>query len=165
MENSEVRRTIGSGEKLSAWQSLFYGFQSVLACNLFLGPIVIIGIMKMDITSAAALIAMTFLACGIATIIQSGFFLKFQVIQGMSFATIGAIIAIASQTDFATFSGALIVASIVLLLIGCSKIFSKIVNRFIPGLVAGSVIFIIGISLMPITFNSLIAIPGSPGIN
>ena len=161
----ETRRIIGSAEKLSIWQSLFYGFQSVLACNLFLGPIVIIGIMKMDIASAAALISMTFLACGIATVIQSGFFLKFQVIQGMSFATIGAIIAIATQADFATFAGALIVASIVLMLVGWSKIFSKIVNNFIPGLVAGTVILIIGLSLMPITFNSLLAIPGNPGIN
>jgi uracil-xanthine permease len=165
VENNQIRRTIGSAEKLNVSQSLFYGFQSVLACNLFLGPIVIIGIMKMDIASAAALISMTFLACGLATVVQSGFFLKFQVIQGMSFATIGAIIAIATQTDFATLYGALIIASIVLLLIGCSRIFSKIVNKFIPGLVAGTVILIIGISLMPISWNSLIAIPGNPGIN
>lgn len=164
MENAGLR-IVGSEEKLTVAQSLFYGFQSVLACNLFLGPIVIIGVMKMDVTSAAALIAYTFLACGLATIVQSGFFLRYQVIQGMSFATFGAVLAIAIKADFATVFGALMIASVVLILIGYSKIFSKIVERFIPGLVAGTVITIIGIALMPITWNSLIGIPGSPAIN
>ena len=164
MSNSQ-RKIVGSEEKLTVSQSLFYGFQSILACNLFLGPIVIIGIMQMDIQMAAALIAMMFFASGIATIIQSGFFLRYQVIQGMSFATIGAVVAIAMKTNFATLLGSLMIASAVLILIGLTKVFSKIVNRFIPGLIAGTVIVIIGLSLMPITFNSLLQIPGNPGIN
>lgn len=164
MDTAE-KRVIGSDEKLKLGQSLFYGFQSILACNLFLGPIVIIGVMQMDVKSAAALIAMTFLACGIATLIQSGLFLKYQVIQGMSFATFGAVIAIAIQADFATVFGSLMVASVILILIGFLKIFSKIVNKLIPGLVAGTVITIIGIALMPITWNSLITIPGNPAVN
>lgn len=164
MGNTEIR-VVGSDEKLTIPQSLFYGLQSVLACNFFLGPIVIIGIMQMNVGAAAALIAMTFLACGLATIIQSGLFLKFQVIQGMSFATIGAVVAIAMKTDFATLMGALMIASVVLILVGATKIFSKIVARFIPGIVAGTVIIVVGLALMPITWNSLIAVPGNPGIN
>lgn len=164
MENNGIR-VIGSDEKLTIGQSLFYGLQSVLACNFFLGPIVIIGIMQMNVAASAALIAMTFLACGVATIVQSGFFLKFQVIQGMSFATIGAVVAIALTTDFPTLFGAILVASVVIIAIGFTKIFSKIVQRFIPGLVAGTVIICIGLALMPITWNSLIAVPGNPGIN
>jgi NCS2 family nucleobase:cation symporter-2 len=164
MDASE-KRIVGSGEKLSIKQALFYGFQSVLACNFFLGPIVIIGILQMDVQSAAALITYTFMACGLATLIQSGLFLKYQVIQGMSFAVIGAVVAIAMQTNFATVFGSLMIASAVLILIGLTKVFSKIVNRFIPGLIAGTVIIIIGLSLMPITFNSLLQIPGNPLIN
>lgn len=163
MENSV--RIVHSDEKLSISQSLFYGFQSVLACNFFLGPIVLIGAFQLDVKAAAALIAFTFLACGLATIVQSGFFLKFQVIQGMSFATLGAIISIGMKTDFPTLFGALMIGSGVLIVIGVTKIFSKIVSRLIPGLVAGTVIICIGLALMPITWNSLIAIPGNPGIN
>lgn len=163
--DSSGLRIVESHEKLNIKQSLFYGFQSVLACNLFLGPIVIIGIMQMDVSAAAALIAYTFLACGIATLVQSGLFLKFQVIQGMSFAVIGAVVAIAFQTNFATVFGSLMVASVVLMLLGITKVFSKIVNKFIPGLVAGTVIIVIGLALMPITFNSLLQIPGNPLIN
>ncbi|MGD9211044.1 MAG: solute carrier family 23 protein [Desulfobacteraceae bacterium] len=154
-----------SEEKLNVRQSLFYGFQSVLACNLFLGPIVIIGIMKMDVSAAAALIAYTFLACGIATLVQSGFFLKFQVIQGMSFATLGAVISIAMKADFATVFGSIMIASVVLCAIGYFKVFSKVVKHLIPGFVAGTVIVVIGLALMPISWNSLINIPGNPSIN
>ena len=157
--------TSPSDAKLSIGESLFYGFQSVLACNLFLGPIVIIGVMQMNVSAAAALIAYTFLACGIATIVQSGVFLRFPVIQGMSFATLGAIIAIGMKADFATVFGALMVASVVLIAIGYFKIFSKIVKFLIPDLVAGTVIVIIGIALMPITWNALIRIEGPPVIN
>ncbi len=154
-----------SEEKIGVKRSFFYGFQSILACNLFLGPIVIIGVMQMNVSAAAALIAYTFLACGIATLIQSGFFLKYQVIQGMSFATLGAVIAIAMKQDFATVFGALMIASVLLIVIGYLKIFSKIVKALIPGLVAGTVIVVIGVALMPITVNSLLRIPGSPSIN
>jgi NCS2 family nucleobase:cation symporter-2 len=156
---------VGSNEKLSIGQSLFFGFQSVLACNLFLGPIVIIGIMQMDVAAAAALIAMTFLACGIATIVQSGFFLKYQVIQGMSFAIFGAVIAIVINADFATVFGGIMVASIILILLGVTGVFSIVVDKLIPGFVAGTVITIIGVALMPISWNSIIGIPGNPAIN
>jgi len=156
---------IHSDDKLTVKQSLFYGFQSLLACNLFLGPIVIIGIMKLDLGAAAALITATFFACGVATILQSGFFLRFQVVQGMTFVTIGAVAAIGMKAGFATVMGSLMVGTIFLMIIGVTGIFSKIVQWFVPGIVAGTVITTIGIALMPITFNSLLSIPGKPGIN
>ncbi|AKL93937.1 xanthine/uracil permease [Clostridium aceticum] len=163
MNSSKVR--IGVNEKLTVQQSLFYGMQSLLACNLFLGPFVLIGVFQMEVSLAAAFIGMTFLACGIATIIQAGFFLKMQVIQGMSFATFGAVIAVVMGADFATLVGALMVTSIMIVLLGYFRLFSKFVRKFIPGLVAGTVIVVIGISLMPITFTSILDLPGSPGVN
>jgi NCS2 family nucleobase:cation symporter-2 len=160
-----IHALVKADEKLSVQQSLFYGFQSLLACNLFLGPFVLIAIFQMDVSLAAAFIGMTFFACGIATIIQSGFFLKMQVIQGVSFATFGAIIAVVMGADFATLVGALMVSSVVIILLGQFKLFSKLVRRFIPGLVAGTVIIVVGMALMPITFTSLIGLPGNPGAN
>lgn len=163
MDPSQVR--VKANEKLSIGNAFFYGFQSLLACNLFLGPIVLIGIFKMDVTKAAAFIGMTFLACGIATIIQSGFFLKMQVIQGVSFATFGAIVAVVMGADFATLVGALIVSSIFIVLLGYFKLFSKFVKKFIPGLIAGTVIIVVGIALIPVTFTSIINLEGSAGVN
>ncbi|MPW24707.1 xanthine permease [Alkalibaculum sp. M08DMB] len=163
MDPTQVR--VKSDEKLSIKQSLFYGFQSLLACNLFLGPFVLIGVFQMDVTLAASFIGMTFLACGIATIIQAGFFLKMQVIQGVSFATFGAIIAVVMGADFATLVGALLVSSLFIVILGYFKLFSKLVKKFIPGLVAGTVIIVVGIALMPITITSIVDLPGNPGEN
>ena len=118
MDPSQVR--VHSDEKLSPKASLFYGFQSLLACNLFLGPLVVIGVLQYDVAMAAAFIGMTFFACGIATIVQSGFFLKMQVIQGMSFACFGAIFAIVMGADFPTLIGALLVSSLFIILLGAT---------------------------------------------
>lgn len=163
MDPSQVRVKVN--EKLSVKNAFFYGFQSLLACNLFLGPFVLIGIFQMEVTKAAAFIGMTFLACGIATIIQSGFFLKMQVIQGVSFATFGAIIAVITGADFPTLVGSLMVSSIFIILLGYFKLFSKLVRKFIPGLIAGTVIIVVGIALIPTTFTSIIDLDGHPGVN
>lgn len=151
---------VGVDAYLGAGRSLFLGLQSVLACNLFLGPVVIIGATAMGVRDAAQLIALTFLACGLATILQSAFFLKYPIIQGMSFATIGAVLAIGAKSGMATVAGAVIVASVVLALIGAVKVFSKIVKRLAPPIVAGTVIIVIGVSLMPIVWHSLLTTQG-----
>lgn len=163
MDPSQVR--VKASEKLSIKQSLFYGFQSVLACNLFLGPIVLIGIFQMNVQQSAAFIGMTFLACGIATLVQSGFFLKMQVVQGVSFATFGAIVAVVMGGGWETLVGSLIVSSIFIVLLGALRIFSKFVKFFIPGLIAGTVIIVVGIALIPVTFSSVVNLPGNPGVN
>lgn len=154
-----------SNEKLSIKNSFFYGLQSLLACNLFLGPIILIGIFQMDVNKGAAFIGMTFLACGLATIIQAGFFLKMQVIQGVAFCTLGAIVAVVMGADWPTLIGALIVSSIFIILLGYFKLFSKLVKKFIPGLISGTIIIVIGVALIPVTFTSIVNLPGTPGVN
>ena len=71
MVNDNVKE-ISVDEKLSFGKSLFYGFQSVIALNLFLGAVVIAGILKLDVTNTAILITMSLFAIGIATCIQRG---------------------------------------------------------------------------------------------
>ena len=156
---------VHSEDKLTIKQSLFFGLQSLLACNLFLGPIVLIGIMKLELGVAAGLITATFFACGVATLLQAGFFLRFQVVQGMTFLIIGAAVTIAMKAGFPTLVGSFMVSSVVLMIIGVTGLYSKIIKWFLPGLVAGTVITLIGVALMPITFNSILSLPGSTGIN
>jgi uracil-xanthine permease len=165
-ETSEkVIKVVGIDEKISIGSSLFLGLQSVLACNLFLGPIVIIAAMQLNVTDASALIALTFLACGISSIIQAGLFLKYPIIQGMSFAAIGAVLAVASKTDFATCFGSIAVSSVIIIILGYLKVFSKIVKFLIPPLVAGSVIVVVGVSLMFTSWSSLINAAGNQNVN
>lgn len=163
--NKNAVRIIGVNEKISVGSSLFLGLQSILACNLFLGPIVLVAAMKLGNSDATALITLTFLACGIASAIQSGLFLKYPIIQGMSFASIGAVLAISAKADFATCFGSIMVSSVVIVILGYLKILSKLVKIFIPPLVAGSVIVVIGVSLMFTSWDQLIKAPGVQNIN
>ena len=163
MDPSQVKAL--SNDKIGIKNSFFYGFQSLLACNLFLGPIVLIGIFQMDVAAAAAFIGTTFLACGIATLLQAGLFLKMQVIQGVSFATFGAIVAVVMGADWPTLVGALLVSSAFIFILGATRVFSKLVRIFIPGLIAGTVIIIVGLALIPVTFTSIVGLPGNPGVN
>jgi NCS2 family nucleobase:cation symporter-2 len=164
MSNLNKVGEVGLNEPLSIQKSLFLGLQSILACNLFLGPIVIIGVLKLDAYSATKLIAATFLICGIATVIQSGVFMKYPIIQGMSFATIGAVLAIAARSDMSTALGSVIPASIVLALFGYFGIFSYLQRKFIPPIVSGTVVVCIGVSLVFITWNSLLSAPGETSV-
>jgi NCS2 family nucleobase:cation symporter-2 len=162
--NDVGKKEIGINEKLSFGNSLFYGFQSVIALNLFLGAIIISGILQLDVASTAIMITMSFLASGIATLIQAGLFMKYPVVQGVSFATIGAIVAIAMKHDLATAFGSLILGAVIILLLGYFNLFSKIL-KFIPPLVSGVIVIVIGISLMFTASSSLISSQGNPGNN
>jgi uracil-xanthine permease len=158
MGNNNMKE-IRVDEKLGWGKSLFYGFQSVIALNLFLGAVVIAGMLKLDVTNTAIMVTVSFFAVGIATCIQAGLFMRYPVVQGVSFATIGAIVAIAIKQDLATAFGSLILGSVIISLLGYFNIFSKIL-KFIPPVVAGTVVVVIGISLMFTAFNNLIASPG-----
>ena len=164
MSNNIERKEIGITDKLTVGQSLFYGFQSVVALNLFLGAIIIAGILGLDIAHTAILLTLSFLACGVATLIQAGIFMKYPVVQGVSFATIGAIVAITFMHDLATAFGSLILGAIIIILLGYFKLFSKIM-KIIPPIVAGVVVCVIGVSVMFTAADSLITFPGSAGTN
>ena len=164
MDSIEGKKEIGITDKLSVGQSLFYGFQSVVALNLFLGAFIIAGILQLDVVHTALLLTLSFLACGVATLIQAGIFMKYPVVQGVSFATIGAIVAITFMHDLATAFGSLILGAIVIILLGYFKLFSKIM-KIIPPIVAGVVVIVIGTSVMFTAATSLIGLPGSAGNN
>lgn len=163
MDKDDVKEVIVD-EKLGWGKSLFYGFQSVIALNLFLGAIIIAGILKLDVPNTAVMVTVSLFAIGIATCIQAGFFMKYPVIQGVSFATIGAIAAIALKHDLATAFGSLILGAIIISLLGYFNIFSRIL-KVIPPVVAGTVVVVIGISLMFTCFNNLLGSAGKISMN
>jgi xanthine/uracil permease len=144
---NDNKKEIRVDEKLGFGKSLFYGFQSVIALNLFLGAVIIAGILKVDVTNTAIMVTVSLLSIGIATCIQAGLFMRYPVVQGVSFATIGAIAAIAMNQDLATAFGSLILGAVIITLLGYFNIFSKLL-RFIPPVVAGTVVVVIGILLI-----------------
>ena len=115
--------------------------------------------LKLSVTNTAIMVTMSLFAIGIATCIQAGLLMRYPVVQGVSFATIGAIVAIAMKQDLATAFGSLILGAVIITVLGYFNIFSKIL-KFIPPVVAGTVVVVIGISLMFTTFNNLIGSSG-----
>ena len=72
------------------------------------------------------------------------------VIMGISFAYVPTMQAIAGRFDIATILGAQIVGGIVAVFVG---IFIKQIRKFFPPLIAGTVVFAIGLSLYPTAIN------------
>ena len=81
------------------------------------------------------------------------------VIMGVSFAYLPSMQSIASDFDIPTILGAQIVGGCVAILVG---IFIKKIRRFFPPLIAGTVVFTIGLSLYPTAINYRAGGTGSP---
>lgn len=150
--------TVGPNDDLSMGQSALLGIQHVLAMDVYVVPFIIASIIGLTTKEASLLIQSTFIAAGVATIIQSYFCMKLPVAQGPSFIPIGAIAGIyfANSQDgngWGTVLGAGLVGAILVVLLGMTGIFNRLIQMFVPQLVGGTIIFIIGLSLMPVALN------------
>lgn len=148
--------SIGVDEKISWQKSLVLGLQHVLAMDVYVPPFLIAVAVGMSGHNSAALIQSTFLGAGVATLIQVLFFLKLPVCQGPSFVPVGALagIIIADGGRLDTAMGASLVGAIIVTLLGFSGLYKHIVKNFVPPLVSGTIIVIVGLTLLPTAFTS-----------
>src|SRR5699024_3840951 len=102
------------------------------------------------------LVAIDILMCGVATILQvvnNRFFgIGLPVVLGCTFTAVGPMIAIGGQYGISAIYGAILVSGLFVILI--SRFFGKLV-RFFPPVVTGSVVTIIGITLIPVAINNM----------
>ncbi|NNH03541.1 purine permease [Microbacterium ulmi] len=149
------------------------GLQHVLA--LYAGavavPLIVGGALGYSSADLAFLISADLFIAGIATIVQSIGFWRFGVrlplMQGVTFAAVGPMIAIGQQHGITTIFGSVIACGLFMVLI--APFFAQLL-RFFPPIVTGTVILIIGLSLMRvaagwITTGSTPENPGAPPIN
>lgn len=155
MEDKQVDKKTGTvDEVLHPVRNLILGLQHVLimysgavAVPLMLGNA--IGLTKHQI---ALLVSADLLTCGIATIIQtlgiSRFIgIRLPLMMGVTMIAIKPMISIGSTLGMRHIYGAIIVSALVVFF--CSGIFSKL-QRFFPNVVTGSIITVIGFSLVPL---------------
>jgi uric acid transporter len=106
---------------------------------------------RLDPGDLPYLISADLLVAGIATLIQSLGFWRFGVrlplMQGCTFAAVSPMIAIGSQYGVTAIYGSVIASGVLMMLL--SPVFAKLL-RFFPPLVTGTVILIIGLSLMEV---------------
>lgn len=150
--------TVGPNDSLSIGQSALLGIQHVLAMDVYVVPFIIASIIGLTTKESSALIQSTFIAAGIATIIQSYFCMKLPVAQGPSFIPIGAVAGIyfansQGGNGWGTVLGASLIGAILVIILGMTGIFNRLIKAFVPPIVGGTIIFIIGLSLMPVALN------------
>lgn len=147
--------TVLPDEKVSLGQSSLLGLQHVMAMDVYVVPFLIAMLIGLQSGQSSALIQSTFIAAGIATIIQTHFCMKLPIAQGPSYVPIGAIVGIyaasgSGDLGWSTVLGASLVGAILVIILGYTGIFNKIVKTFIPPIVGGTIIFVVGLSLMPV---------------
>ncbi|QPZ43731.1 purine permease [Bacillus halotolerans] len=146
-------------------KTLSLGIQHVLA--MYAGAIVVplivgkaMGLMAEQLTY---LVSIDIFMCGVATLLQvwsNRFFgIGLPVVLGCTFTAVSPMIAIGSEYGVSAVYGSIIASGILVILI--SFFFGKLVS-FFPPVVTGSVVTIIGITLMPVAMNNIAGGEGSP---
>lgn len=156
--------TVGVDQKVPVGQAFLLGLQHVLAMDVYVPPFIIATSLALTGDVSTGLIQSTFLGAGIASLIQVLFFLRLPVCQGPSFVPVGAIIGLYAGTQgFEAVFGACLVGAACVILLGLSGLYKRAVHRFVPPIVSGTVIMVVGLTLLPSAFSSNIFIEGAAG--
>jgi xanthine/uracil permease len=166
-----ARRSENTVDSIPPLARLFpLGLQHVLA--MYAGavavPLIVGGALGYSAGDLAFLISADLFVAGIATIIQSVGFWRFGVrlplMQGVTFAAVGPMIAIGQSEGIQAVFGATIACGLFMIL--AAPFFSQLL-RFFPPIVTGTVILIIGLSLMRVAAGWIIdgSEDGAPPIN
>ena len=131
-------------------------------------PLIVGRALKLSPEQVAMLISADLFCCGLVTLIQSlgatqWFGIKLPVMMGVTFASVAPMVAMANATPGAAGAqlifGSIIGAGIVAMLI--APVVSRML-RFFPPVVTGTIIAVIGISLMRIGINWIFGNPFGP---
>ena len=157
-------------ERLSPPKLFTLGLQHVLV--MYAGavavPLIVGRALKLDPADVAFLISADLFVCGIVTLIQSlgatqWFGIRLPVMMGVTFAAVGPMVAMANAQGGAEGAqlifGAIIAAGIISIVIAP---FVSRMLRFFPPVVTGTIILVIGVSLMRIGINWIFGNPVGP---
>jgi NCS2 family nucleobase:cation symporter-2 len=157
-------------EKLPAGKLAALGLQHVLV--MYAGavavPLIVGRALKLSPQEVAMLISADLFCCGLVTLIQSlgvtqWFGIRLPVMMGVTFAAVSPMVAMANVNSGAEGAqllfGAIIGAGIISMLI--APVVSRML-RFFPPVVTGTIIAVIGISLMRIGINWIFGNPFGP---
>ncbi|GEA97903.1 xanthine/uracil permease [Levilactobacillus brevis] len=154
------RLLVGPDDAVNPRTAGFLGLQHVLAMDVYVPPIILAGLLAMSAAQQMSLLQATFLAAGIGTIIQTCWFMRMPISQGPSFVPLGAAAGIVlasggvNHGGMGTLIGAMLVGSLVLIALGLTGVFHRIIAKLVPAIVGGTIITCVGLSLIPSALNS-----------
>ncbi|HLO11361.1 MAG TPA: nucleobase:cation symporter-2 family protein [Pseudoneobacillus sp.] len=141
------------------------GIQHVLAmyAGAVIVPLIVGGALKLTVEQLTYLVSVDILMCGIATLLQvwrNRFFgIGLPVVLGCTFTAVGPMISIGGEYGVSAIYGSILISGAFVVLV--AKYFGKLV-KFFPPVVTGSVVTIIGITLVPVAMNNMAGGVGSP---
>lgn len=146
-------------------KTLLLGAQHVLAmyAGAIIVPLIVGGALKLDAAQMSYIIAADLLTSGIATLLQAWrnpfFGIGLPVVLGCTFTAVFPMISIGGQYGLPAMYGSIICSGLFVVFI--ANYFSKLV-KFFPPVVTGSVVTIIGVTLVPVAINNMAGGVGSP---
>jgi xanthine permease len=153
-------------KKVGLWRTGTLGMQHVLAmyAGAVVVPLIVGPSIGMTPEQVAYLISIDLFTCGIASLLQviggKYFGVKLPILMGCAFQAVGPMIAIGKAEGITAIYGAIIAAGIIIMIM--SQFMNKIL-RFFPPVVTGSVVVIIGTSLIGAAMGNIVGQPDSPG--
>ncbi|UAL50754.1 nucleobase:cation symporter-2 family protein [Metabacillus dongyingensis] len=141
------------------------GIQHVLAmyAGAIIVPLIVGGALGLTAEQLTYLVSIDIFMCGLATLLQvwkNKFFgIGLPVVLGCTFTAVGPMIAIGTEYGISSIYGAILASGLFVILI--STVFGKLA-KFFPPVVTGSVVTIIGITLIPVAMNNMAGGQGSP---
>ncbi|WP_342488400.1 nucleobase:cation symporter-2 family protein [Cytobacillus sp. FSL W7-1323] len=141
------------------------GIQHVLAmyAGAVIVPLIVGGALGLTAEQLTYLVSIDIMMCGIATLLQvwkNKFFgIGLPVVLGCTFTAVGPMITIGGNYGITSIYGAILVSGLFVILV--ATFFGKLV-RFFPPVVTGSVVTIIGLTLVPVAMNNMAGGEGSP---
>ncbi|MFJ9370666.1 nucleobase:cation symporter-2 family protein [Nocardia sp. NPDC101769] len=137
-------------------QTLVYGTQHILTMygGVIAPQLIVGGAAGLSATDMALLVTAGLFISGLATLLQTlgigPVGSRLPIVQGISFVSVSTMVTIASNGGLRPVFGAIMVAGAIGLLL--SGFFAKLVRLF-PAVVTGSIITVIGLSLLPTAFK------------
>ncbi|GEK32928.1 nucleobase:cation symporter-2 family protein [Kurthia sibirica] len=133
------------------------GLQHLLAmyAGAILVPMIIGNALGFNAKQLTYLVSIDIMMCGVATLLQvmrgKAFGIGLPLVLGCTFTAVMPIISIGTDYGLGSIYGAIIASGVIVVLIG--GVFGLLVKLF-PPIVTGSVVTIIGITLIPVAFNN-----------
>lgn len=146
------------------FQMFSLGLQHMLAmyAGAVIVPLIVGGALGFGEKELTYLVSIDLLMCGVASILQAMgnrfFGIGLPVVLGCTFTAVGPMIAIGKQYGISAIYGSIIVAGLFILLF--SGFFGRLVKLF-PPVVTGTVVTVIGITLVPVAMNDMAGGVGS----
>ncbi|PEW79178.1 xanthine permease [Bacillus cereus] len=140
------------------------GMQHMLAmyAGAIIVPLIVGGGLGLNQKELTYLVSIDLLMCGVATILQAlsnrFFGIGLPVVLGCTFTAVGPMIAIGKQYGVSSIYGAIIAAGLFVVIF--AKLFGKLV-KLLPPVVTGSVVTVIGVTLVPAAINDMAGGVGS----